>query len=81
MGPVPFPVTVKTLDNTSWRFNTRLPHPDYPGYVKFWLYKKGDMLKLHVRGVCAACGQVQYLAIAYAQWKQFARNIKKNVDL
>ena len=78
---VPFPVTVAALGKTSWRFTTRKYHPDYPGTVQFWLYKKSDMLKLHVRGICAACGNGAYLAVAYLQWRAFARNIDKKVDL
>jgi RHS repeat-associated protein len=43
---VPFPVRVASRGATSFRFDTRPGHPDYPGFVEFSLQKNpaGDMI-------------------------------------
>jgi RHS repeat-associated protein len=48
LGPIPLPVRVSRMTSTGWRFNTRPPHGDYPGWIDFKFYRAGGHMHLNV---------------------------------
>jgi RHS repeat-associated protein len=87
VGWTSFPVVVSDIQSgvtsATWRFNTRVGHPDYPGFIRFTISRSGSThLNLHIHGnvpwlkcwasplVCVA-----YTAVAKRTWAPLAANL------
>jgi RHS repeat-associated protein len=67
-----FPVKVRSIWSTGWRFDTRFGHPDWPGNITFNFVRswRGSLF-LDIRGECWACGTLAYYLTAKRTWQGF----------
>ncbi|MDQ0934818.1 hypothetical protein [Streptomyces turgidiscabies] len=80
---VGFPVVVASISKNGWRFDTRFGHPDYPGFISFYFFRKRNgnvYVQLHGNvpfgSVGWFVGKDDYVKRAKKQWAPLITNLK-----
>ena len=80
-----FPVVVRSISTHGWRFDTRWGHPDWPGFISFYFYrrKNGEIfIKIHgnvpmFSDAWWLFSKGDYVKRAKATWKPFVSNLQR----